>query len=262
MVLPLTRKHARRILGHFIWSLRPTVGFAPFLSDWWAHCQWGPNWLQNCPLSLVQSLLHCLLLSYTAWKLQVLLPLNICVCGGVLYVDAAFDVNKFKVGVWGPTLRGRVFPCSPGVGTQQEAELEAPVRGVRLCIRVGWLVWRLIGDDSSALEQVASLRTSGGLRRQNRHLRRLSYLIQRLEGSVYLEYFPGDLNPADSVSRIDSECKGRMQDAYAGTADRHMALQSFPRVPSPVWDLGFPKGRRGVACNLDTAAMGSADPLS
>ena len=56
--LPLTRKHARCILGRFIWCLRPAVGFALFLSGWWAHCQWGPNWLQNCPLSLVQSLLH------------------------------------------------------------------------------------------------------------------------------------------------------------------------------------------------------------
>ena len=93
-VLPLTRKHARRILGRFIWSLRPAVGFAPFLSGWWAHCQWGPNGLQICPLSLVQSLLHCLLLSYRAWKPQVLLPLNICGGGGVLYVDAAFDVDK------------------------------------------------------------------------------------------------------------------------------------------------------------------------
>ena len=81
-VLPLTRKHARHILGRFIWSVRPAVWFAPFLSGWWAHCQWGPNWLQNCPLSLVRSLLHCLLISYRAWKLQVLLPLNICVWGG------------------------------------------------------------------------------------------------------------------------------------------------------------------------------------
>ena len=29
-VLPLTCKHARSMLGRFIWSLRPTVGFAPF----------------------------------------------------------------------------------------------------------------------------------------------------------------------------------------------------------------------------------------
>ena len=177
-------------------------------------------------------------------------------------MDAAFDVDRFKVGVWGPTLGGRVFPCSPGVRTQQEAELEALVRGVRLCIRVAWPVWRLIGDNSSALEQVASLRASAGLRRQNRHLRRLFYLIQRLEGSVYLEFVPGDLNPVDSLSRIDSECKGWMQDACAGAADRHMALQSFPGVPSPVWVLGFPNGRRGAACNLDAVALGSADPLS
>ena len=107
-------------------------------------------------------------------------------------MEAAFDVNKFKVGVWGLALGGRVFPCPPGVRTQQEAELKALVRGVRLCIRVGWSVWRLIRDNSSALEQVASLRASAGLRRQNRHLRKLFYLLQRLEGLVYLEFVPGD----------------------------------------------------------------------
>ena len=111
-----------------------------------------------------------------------MLPLSICGGGGLLY--AAYDIDRFKIGVWGPVLGGRVFPCSPGVCTQQEAELEALIRGVRLCIRVGWPVWRLIGDNSSALEQVASLRASAGLRRQNRHLRRLFYLLQRLEGSV------------------------------------------------------------------------------
>ena len=85
-----------------------------------------------------------------AWKPQVLLLLTICAGGGggFLYVDAAVDVDRFKVGVWGPTLGGRVFPCSPGVRTQQEAEPEALVRGVRLCIRVGLPVWRLIGDNS------------------------------------------------------------------------------------------------------------------
>ena len=121
-------------------------------------------------------------------------------------------------------------------------------------------MWRLIWDNSLALEQVASLRASAGLRRHNRHLRRLFYLLQRLEGSVYLEFVPGDLNPADSLSRVDSEWKGQVQDACVGAADRHVALQSFPGVPSPVWVLGFPKGRRGAACNLDAVALGSAEP--
>ena len=101
-----------------------------------------------------------------------------------------------------------MFPCSPGVRTQQEAELEALILGVRLCIRVGCTVWRVIGHNSSALEQLASLRASAGLRRQNRHLQRFFYLLQRLEGSVYLEFVPGDVNPADSLSRVDSEWKG------------------------------------------------------
>ena len=79
---------------------------------------------------------------------------------------------------------------------------------------------------------------------------------------MYLECVPGDLNPADSLSRIDSEWKGRMQDASAGAADRHVALQSFPGVPSPVWVLGFLEGRRGAACNLDAVALGSTEPLS
>ena len=162
-----------------------------------------------------------------------------------MYVEAAFDVDRFKVGIWGPALGGRVFPCSPGVCTQQEAELEALIRGVRLCIRVGSPVWRLIGDNSSALEQVPSLRASAELRCQKRHLRRMFYLLQRLESSVYLECVPGDLNPAESLSRVDSEWKGQVKKECAGATDRHVALQSFPGVPSPVWVLGFPKGRRG-----------------
>ena len=135
-VLPLTRKHARRILGRFIWSLRPTVGFAPFLSGWWAHCQWGPIGSKTapCPWSRASCTASCFPIGLGNHR--YCFPLA-SVGGGVLYVDATFDVDKFKVGVWGPTLGGRVFPCSPGVRTQQEAELEALVCGVRLCIRVG-----------------------------------------------------------------------------------------------------------------------------
>ena len=75
------------------------------------------------------------------------------------------------------------------------------------------------------------------------HFRRLFYLLQRMEGSVYLEFVPGDLNPADSLSRVDSEWKGQVKKACAGASDRHVALQSFPGVPSPVCVLGSPKGR-------------------
>ena len=95
-VLPLTKKHARRILGRYVWALRPNAGYAPFLSGWWAYCQWGANSLQNCPLCLLTSLLHCLIMSLQGWTPKLLLPLSIC-GGGILFVDAAFDVEIFKI---------------------------------------------------------------------------------------------------------------------------------------------------------------------
>ena len=154
-----------------------------------------------------------------------------------------------------------MFHCSPFVKTQQEAELEAPVRGVRLCINVGWPVWRLAGNNESALSQVSALRAGAGLKRQNRHLRRLFYVLERLECSIYLEYVPGDLNPANCLSRVDSDWGGSVQTACQEAGVQFKALEAYPDVPSPVWILGFPKGRRGAAYNLERSALGSAKPL-
>ena len=95
--------------------------------------------------------------------------------------------------------------CSNWVLTQQEAELEAMIRGVRLFEHIGWPVFCLVGDNESALEQTASFRARSGLKRQNRHLRRVFYVWRRLQTTVYLSWVPGDLNPADPMSRIDSD---------------------------------------------------------
>ena len=132
----------------------------------------------------------------------------------------------------------RVFACSSFVATQQEVELEDLVRWVCLCVNVGWLVWRLVGDNASALAQVASLRAGAGLQRQNchpRHLRRLFYLMQRLEAIVCLEFVPEDLNLANCLSRVGSEWQGRVPLACEGAQVRRKALDSFEDVPSLVW---------------------------
>ena len=44
----------------------------------------------------------------------------------------AFDVDRFKGGVWGSALGGRVFRCHRAVATQ-EAELDS----VNLCVNLG-----------------------------------------------------------------------------------------------------------------------------
>ena len=100
-----------------------------------------------------------------------------------------------------------------------------------------------------------------GLKRQNRHLWRLFNLLQRLESSVYLAYVPGDLNLADCLSRVGSHWGGSVPTACQEAGVRFKALEAYLDVPSSVSILGFPKGRRGAASNLEHSALGSAEPL-
>ena len=254
---PLTRKRARKVLGRFTWAVRPAVGGMPFLSGWWNFCQWGPNWLQNCPMRLLLSLTHVLVLALEGWRPPPLIPF-VLARRGTIYVDAAFDKDRYKVGLWSSSLGGRVFHCSSWVRTQQEAELEAMIRGVRICEKIGWPAFCLVGDNWAALEQVASFRARSGLKRQNRHLRRLFYVWRRLQSSVYLSWAPGDLNPADCFSRIDSDWRGDFSAAHQCALDRLTALQSYTGLPAPVWILGFPKGRSGAFRNLQDSVLGAA----
>ena len=107
-VLPLTRRRARKLLGRFIWALRPAVGYLPFLAGWWSFCPWGPNWLQKCPLNLLYSLCHCLVQSLQGWNPAPLLPFSLAVKGRI-FVDATFDVDRYKIGLWARDLGGEDF---------------------------------------------------------------------------------------------------------------------------------------------------------
>ena len=88
---------------------------------------------------------------------------------GVLFVDATHHADRFKIGVWGLVLGGRLFHCCPFVKTQQEAKLGALMRGLRMCINVGWRVWRLVGGNESALSKMAGMRVGARLKRQDGH---------------------------------------------------------------------------------------------
>ena len=90
---------------------------------------------------------------------------------------------------------------------------------------------------------MASFRARSGLKRQNRHLRRLFYVWRRLQSSVYLSWAPGDLNPADCFSRIDSDWKGDFKAAHQCALDRLTALQSYTGLSAgSSLDTGFPQG--------------------
>ena len=163
-LLPLSRKLARRVIGRFSWALRPQVGACPFLAGWWSRVMWGSSFLPSAPLKLVHSLLHCLVMSRRGWA-----PRRIdspsSAGRGLVFVDAAFDLDRFKVGLWGPALGGRVFRCGLEVLTQQEAELDSLVQGLNFIVNVGWPVFRMVGDNASSLGQLAGMRARSGLKR-------------------------------------------------------------------------------------------------
>ena len=65
----------------------------------------------------------------------------------------------------------------------------------------------------------------------------------------------------DYLSRVDSDRGGSVPTACQEAEVRYKALEAYPDVRSPVWVLGFPKGRRGAATNLENSALGSSEPL-
>ena len=101
------------------------------------------------------------------------------------------------------------------------------------------------------------MRTGARLKRQNRYLRRLFYLLQRLEASVYLEFVPRDLNLADCLSGIDSDRDGSVVSVSLGARVCYKALEAYRDLSSPGWVLEFPKGRCGAAANLGDSPLGS-----
>ena len=255
-LLPLSRKLARRVFGRFSWALRPQVGACPFLAGWWSHVMWGSSFLPSAPLKLVHSLLHCLVMSRRGWTpRRVDSPSS--AGRGLVFVDAAFDLDRFKVGLWGPALGGRVFRCGHEVLTQQEAELDSLVQGLSFIVNVGWPVFRLVGDNASSIGQMAGMRARSGLKRHNRNLRRAFYLLQRSDSTVFLEWVPGDLNPADCFSRIDGDFGGDFAAAGLAAWDRFRSLQAFPALPCPVWVANLPKGRTAMDRQLAECPVGA-----
>ena len=132
------------------------------------------------------------------------------------------------------------------------------MQGLRLIVNVGWPVFRLVGDNESAVGQMSSMRAKSGLYRHNRNLRRAFYLLQRALSTIFLEWVPRDLNPADCFSRVDSDFAGNFLAAGAAAWDRFVALQAFPSLPCPVWLLNFPKGRGAAASQIASCPVGAA----
>ena len=145
-----------------------------------------------------------------------------------------------------------MFHRSAGMKSQQDTELEALSNSVRL----RGPAYRLVGDNRCALCQVSSFRAGAGLCRQNRHLGRFFYMWGGLQATVYLDWIPGNLNPADCFSTKVLDWKGDFLCVSKSALDRMTTLDSYGGLPAHVWILGVPKDQRVPPRNRNDAPLG------
>ena len=81
---------------------------------------------------------------------------------------------------------------------------------------------------------------------------------------MYLEFVPGDLNPADNLFQGGLGVEGAGRRGLCGGFGPPRGFAIFPTGFTPQsgsWvSLNGVEGRRGAAHNLDEVALGSAEP--
>ena len=169
----------------------------------WAHILWQPQWLADAPLRLLHTLAGLLPWGLMAWRPLVFFkkPRD---WAEYIFFDGACDGRTWRMALWGYTMGGRSGIVHEVLCNQQIAEFAALEYAVHFVSALGWDRVGLVGDNFSVLQSFAAGKASVGLRVQNRILRRLVYACTRSRRSWYLCWVPGECNPADPFSRIQS----------------------------------------------------------
>ena len=237
---PCTRRRLLRFLGRLLWFVRPNWGVLPFVAPVWAHILWQPQWLADAPLRLLHTLAGLLPWGLMAWRPLVFFkkPRD---WAEYIFFDGACDGRTWRMALWGYTMGGRSGIVHEVLCNQQIAEFAALEYAVHFVSALGWDRVGLVGDNFSVLQSFAAGKASVGLRVQNRILRRLVYACTRSRRSWYLCWVPGECNPADPFSRIQSGWKGDYAAAQEEATRRLRLAMGGPTVlVQHVWTLELP----------------------
>ena len=123
----------------------------------------------------------------------------------VICADAAQRCSTYQVGLYGPTIGGRVLTCPPEIKNQQEAELYAFDAATRLAVRLGWRYLTYVGDNAGTLALAHSLRPPLRCPALVTMLRRLRNRLLWSGLCVCLLWVPSCLQPADPLSRCNMQ---------------------------------------------------------
>ena len=237
---PCTRRRLLRFLGRLLWFVRPNWGVLPFVAPVWAHILWQPQWLVDAPLRLLHTLAGLLPWGLMAWRPLVFFkkPRD---WAEYIFFDGACDERTWRMALWGYTMEGRSGIVHEVLCNQQIAEFAALEYAVHFVSALRWDRVGLVGDNFSVLQSFAAGKASVGLRVQNRILRRLVYACTRSRRSWYLCWVPGECNPADPFSRIQSGWRGDYAAAQEEATRRLRLAMGGPTVlVQHVWTLELP----------------------
>ena len=162
----------------------------------------------------------------------------------VIYVDAAMDAGKYRLGLFSMDVGSRSVVPAEQPPNQQCAEAAALLWGLKLILNVGVREAHLFGDNAAALVQFLRCKAKVGRKFQQSVLKRFRYLWASCPGfTVYMHWVRGSHNPADPISRLCDNFNGDLGLAREMATRRVGDLWAFPdRRTVFLWTLGVPMG--------------------
>ena len=146
--------------------------------------------------------------------------------GHVVFVDAAKDLRRYRVGGVLPSMHAvRTWLCPEGPCDQQVAELMGIAWSVRLAVRMGWKSVTIFADSMVGISQTLGLRAASYLCTQLRVLCALTWVLHNSGLVAKLIWGPSTLNPADPLSRVDSDFAGSVFRAEVDAWNRWNVLR-------------------------------------
>ena len=107
----------------------------------------------------------------------------------------------YQVGLYSPSVGGRVVACPPHVVTQQQAELYGLDAATRLAVRLGLSRVTVVGDNRGMNHLLLAFRSDLSNQTNVRTLRRIRNRLLWSGLLVHVVWCPSGLQPADPLSR-------------------------------------------------------------
>ena len=241
-----SKKCLDKLLGTLQWHLRPRKGFSGILAGAYAWSRFGPVRARATPLKVLEGLVTAItrighrwrpiscyrverVRHLGGWCLQERQATPSDFLGNMVFVDAAKDVRRYRVGGVLPFLHAvRTWLCPEGPCNQQVAELMGIAWAIRLAVRLGWKTVRIFADSLVGISQTVRLRAASYLKTQLRVLRALTWVLHNSGLIAKLIWVPSILHPADPMSRVDADFEGSLLRAEEDAWNSWYVIQRYP----------------------------------